>query len=302
MNIVDIVDDTAYASTNCYVHQLTRCMQLIPDVHTVPLHLLETCPKPDLVVSRLKQRTLDRVRDSVKRWCGDAPVVVYDQDPWYALNDDSPGKGAYERIRQSLNVQTFAVTTQVWVDLMKEQGLPATFVRMGVLPEYCHSRPTWEDRSINVGFIGTVHPRRQQLFDRLDDMGIMVNVHAGNNLQYHDYLQALSNLRVYIHSEDSKTVACGREMNYRDALWVKDLEAVGRGCFTIRNSGNGSEGYYGGLKAALTYNDPAEIPDLLAWIHGMDPKERQALLDADVEKLRQSNVWLETARVLTRSP
>jgi hypothetical protein len=299
--IIDLIDDVAYATSNCYVHQLTRCMQQVPGVRTVALREMRAYPKPDLVVSRLKQRTLDRHREDIKLWCGDTPVVVYDQDPWYALNDDSPGKGAYDRIRQILNVQTFAVTTQVWVNLMKQQDLPATFVKMGMLPEYCSSHPSWEDRSVTLGFIGTVHPRRQELFDKLDDMGIMVNVQAGNNLSYPDYLRALSNLRVYIHSEDGKAVACGQQMNYRDALWIKDIEAVARGCFTIRNSGSGSGGYYGGLKAALTYNDPSEIPTLLAQIHGMDPIERQKLLDADVELLKQTNVWMETARVLTRS-
>jgi hypothetical protein len=275
-------------------------MQQVPDVGIVALSAIGSCPKPDLVVSRLKQRTLDRVRNDVKRWCGDAPVVVYDQDPWYALNDDSPGKGAYDRIRETLNVKTFAITTQVWVDLMQKQGLPATFVKMGMLPEYCDSRPKWDERAISLGFIGSLHPRRRELFDKLDDMGIMVNVQFGG-LPYPEYLRSLSNIQVFIHSEDSKVTACGQEMNYADALWIKDIEAVARGCFTIRNSGSGSGGYYGGLKAALTYNDPSEIPTLLAQIHGMDPIERQKLLDADVELLKQTNVWMETARVLTRS-
>lgn len=298
MNIIDLVDDPRYAADNCFVHQLGRCMQQLPGVRTASLATFASLPVPDLVVSRLRQRTLDRVRGDIRRWCGRTPVVVYDQDPWYALADDSPGKGTYERIAADLNVLTFAVTTEAWADLMRQQGLPTKFVRMGMLPEYCENVVRWEDRPVKLGFIGSVYPRRRQLFDRLGELGVNVNVRAGNVLPYPGYLRALSDIGIFIHNEGSQVIACGKVMDYADALWVKDLEAVARGCFSIRNSGHGSAAYYEGLKSALTFDSPDEVPGILARIDAMDPWERQAQLDADVEHLRQSNVWMATARTL----
>lgn len=299
--IIDLVDDETYATTNCYVHQLTSSMKKLPGVKTVPLSMIHYEPKPQYVISRLKQRTLNRAAEEIKFWCEDAHIVVYDQDPWYALADDSPGKGTYERLMSILNVKNFLITTQSWVDLMQNIRLPVQFVGMGLLPEYCVIDKSWESRSIDLGFTGTVHPRRKKLFDQLSNMGINVQVNAGNSLAYHAYLRELSNTKIFIHSEDSEVVACGRHMNYADGLWVKDVEALGRGCFTIRNRGKGFEDYYNNSPCAFLYDSPDEIPSILDGIRKMDDHVRQETIDAGVKKMKTTDVWLQTAQKLVTS-
>lgn len=300
--VYDLFDSYDYATTNCFVHQLTR--RMIPtDVTSVPLGAIKDWkrPRPDAVVCRLKQRTLARELGAVRAWCGDAPVVVYDQDPWYACADTSPGRGTYVHVAANLNVVAFALTTLAWVDFVNDHcELPARFVAMGVLPEYCDSAPSYVDRTVPLGFVGSVHSRRKRLFDDLDDMGLSVNVQAGNDLRYVDYLRALSNVRTFVHSEAQRVVADGQELDYADALWIKDVEAIARGCFTVRNAGKGSEPYYDGLKAALVYDDVRQVPEMLARIERMDPLERQRLLDDDVETIRRRDAWTKTADDMVR--
>lgn len=299
--VIDLVDSVEYATTNCFVHQLTNHITRIPGVETVELGALGRQPKPDAIVCRLKQRTLHRVLPELSAYAGKIPVVVFDQDPWHAFMDNSPYKGVYQRALEHLNVKAFAVTTQSWVDLIKQRGMPAIFASMWIEPEYCEIGPGYTDRSIRVGFVGSVHSYRQRLFDRLDDLEVQVNVQSGNTLPYRDYLRALHNIRVYIHSEDAPLLVDGQEMNLKDGLWMRDVEVAARGCFSIRNKGVGSETYWQGIETVMTYDDPDQVPELLNAIEKMDAWERQATINRSVEYIRRSNRWQETARRLVET-
>lgn len=296
--IIDLVDSIEYTTTNCFAHQLHRCMHEIPGVKTVALADIASHPRPDAIVCRLKQRTLHRVINQLQEWCGDTPMTIFDQDPWQAYMDDSPYKGVYQRAAAKLNIKAIAVTTRHWAERISYDKLPGLFTSMWVLPEYCESGLPFEDRAIQVGFIGSLHPYRRKLFDKLENMDVSVNVMGGSALPYDEYLRALSNIRVFIHSEDSPIVIDGQHANLKDALWIKDVEAAARGCFTIRNSGEDSESYYDGIETVRLYDDPKEIPGLLRDIERMDPQERQATVDRSVEFIRRSNKWHETASTL----
>lgn len=297
--IIDLVDTIEYATTNCFAHQLTRALQKQPRVVTVQLSELHNYPRPEAVICRLKQRTLHRTVDQLRELLKDTPVNVFDQDPWQAFMDDSPYKGAYEKAAQRLNVRTFALTTRWWTEFLQQRGLPSTFVRMWVLPEYCSSQPTYADRAINAGFIGGLHPHRKQLFDQLEELGTQVNVMGGNSLPYERYMQALSNIRVYVHSEDSPIVVDGKAMSLRDGFWARDVEVASRGCFAIRNRGKEHETYLEGIESVFLYDEPDDVPKLISDIETMDPNLRQDILDRSVEYIRQSDRWQETANVLT---
>jgi len=219
--------------------------------------------------------------------------------------DDSPFKGTYELACSKLNVKSIAVTTELWADFLKARGLPSRFVNMWVTPSYCNDGPSYEDRSITAGFIGTVHPYRKTLFDRLDDLGTQVNVQAGNTLGYDRYLKALQNISIFVHSEDGPLVVDGGPMNLKDGLWVKDIEAASQGCFSIRNAGAGYMSYLEGLpqdstgqRLVRTYEDPNEVPAIIEGIQKMDPAERQSLIEMTVEYIRQADMWQETAMAL----
>jgi hypothetical protein len=299
--ILHLVDSIEYAETNCFQHQLTYALRQIDNVHvhTLPLAALrETNLSYELIVCCLKQRTLHRELELLKACIGNRPVVVYDQDPWHAYMDDSPYKGVYHRAAAMLNIKTFAVTTRCWARRIQDDGLPATFTPMWVLPDYCNQFPPYLDRNISVGFIGSLHNYRQKFFKQLEAAGIQINVIGGNKLSYANYMRALSNIRVFIHNEDLPININGQEANLKDALWIKDVEAAARGCFTIRNHGVDAESYYEGIETTLLYNNIDEISELLAAIDDMNLVERQAKIDRSVEFIRRSNKWLETARTL----
>lgn len=297
--VIDLVDSIEYTTTNCFAHQLHAALhEVSPTIQTVALDDIENHPRPDRVICRLKQRTLCRCTDRLQRWLGDTPIVIFDQDPWEAFRDGSTFKGTYELAASRLNVLTFAVTTKRWADLVAERGLPSTFVRMWVQPRYVSRGPAYLDRPIEVGFVGALHPYRRQLFEQLEQMGTKVTVITGSSLPYPQYVEALSRLRVFIHCEDAPVVVDGREENLKDGLWIKDVEAAARGCFSVRNAGAGQDTYCAGVDTVLTYADVREVPALLRALSNMDPLERQATIDRSVGYIQWVNGWHETALAL----
>jgi len=293
--IVDLVDSLEYARSNCFAHQLHSCLHATPGVMTLALDELPTQRGFDGVVCRLRQRTLHRVVDRLASALGDTPLVIYDQDPWEAFRTGSPYRGTYERACELLNVKAIAVTTVAWADLIARRGMPGTFVRMGIMPRYCSSAPAHVDRCIDVGFVGSVHPHRARLFSQLEGMGIHPHIIAGNGLSYPNYLNVLSTMRIFVHSEDHPVDVGNERMNLSDGLWVKDVEAAARGCFTVRNEGRGSEPYYAGLETVRCYTTPADVPAIIEGIQRIDPEQRQGCIDRTVSNIRASDAWRETA-------
>lgn len=298
--VLHIIDSKNYVRSNCFQHQLAQVLPKVAHVETRELHEVlghRFIGKFDMAVSCLKQRTLVKVASGLQTALDKLPIVVYDQDPWEAFRDGSPYKGAYRSISTFLNVKSFAVTTKWWADYITRQGLPSSFVRMWVLPEYCSREPAFDSRSVPVGFIGAPHPYRRELFDRLEELGTNVIVQGGG-LNYAGYLEALSRLQCFIHSEDAPVVMGSTTTNLNVGLWIKDVEAASRGCFSIRNRGMGSETYLDGIKTVMLYDDPTEVPSLLDRIQRMDPEERQSLIDGTVEYIKTADRWLETANSL----
>lgn len=295
--IIDLVDSIEYTTSNCFTHQLCRTLNRIPGVETVEVASINVHKRPDLIVSRLKQRTLQRIAPDLARWAQDTPVVVYDQDPWEAFRDGSPHKGSYQTIYDNLNVVTFAVTTKWWSDFIVRHGLPATFVSMWVLPEYCDSGPPFETRETPLGFIGSVHPYRKELFSQLLDRDIHVSIRPGG-LGYRGYLDGLSKIGCFVHSEDRPLIIDGEVTNLNVGLWIKDVEAAARGCFSIRSRGSGSETYLGGIGTVMLYDSLSEVPDIIEGIMKIDPKERQRLIESTVDHIRKADRWEATARTL----
>ena len=166
-----------------------------------------------------------------------------------------------------------------------------------MLPEYCASTPSYEDRTINVGFIGGLHPRRRKLFDALDDLGIPVNVMSGG-LSYRDFLQSLSSIRIFVNNQDDEFTVNGKSLNMRDTMWVRDVEAAARGCFVIRNRGKEHDTYLEGIQTVFQYESFEEIPSIISDIEKMDPAKRQSLVDNTVKFIQTADRWHETATQL----
>lgn len=298
---IHLVDSFDYALGNCFQHQLWKALDDIGHVEHCSIEGLPEAmdygPRP--IISCLKQRTLMQKADWIAANVWDSPIVIYDQDPWQSYMDDSPYKGAYDHIATRLNVKTIALTTKWWADFVASKGHPTTFVKMWVLPEYVVSRTPYAERTEIAGFVGSVHPRRQQLLDIIDRSGIKTSVLRTNSLVYPMFLQEMAKLRIFVHNEDmTYTIDNGVELNFNTGMWVKDIEAAAAGCFSIRGKGDGSETYLQGIETVKLYDHIDQVPDVIHAIEKMDPVERQDTIDRTVELIRVSNVWQETAVTL----
>lgn len=298
--LIDVVDSVEYSRSNCYVHQLSNRMQEQP-VICIELSELEKFPKPRGIVCRLKQRTLFRVLDRVKRWADGAPVVIFDQDPWESFRPGSPYIGSYDRFRAELNVKSFAVTTQHWSELLKARNYPSHFVRMGMLPKYCNLGARFEHRLSELVFVGQEHPYRKKLFDELRSCGINVAVRS-SRVSYEDYLNELSNGSIFIHNEDLPIAIDDKVTNLDVGLWIKDVEAMARGCFVIRNrssiDASAHLSYLEGLRSYRLFDDVSGAKDVIDEIRSIDPETRATIIEDDVNKIRARDDWARTAETM----
>lgn len=302
--IIQLVDSNEYIQTNCFQHQLSKSLHEACDLTVIEIGSIlrgDQMPEADGVVSCLKQRSVLRHIHATSVWLKGRPVVVYDQDPWHSYMDDSEYKGSYNRIMLALNVKTFALTTKWWVDLLHERGLPSTFVKMGLLPEYCNPTTPYEQRTNVAGFVGSVHPRRKQLLDVIDAAGIQTDVLATNSLGYASFLGELSKLRCFVHNEDMPIAIDGQRHNFSTGMWVKDIEAASQGCFSIRNKGEGSETYLDGIETVELYDSMDEVPHIIKRIEAMDPVQRQLMIDRSVRLIRSQDAWKATAQTLVNA-
>lgn len=299
MTIIHLVDDINYIETNCYQHQLAISLKKnFGDVKTVScIELTRKIPSDiQLVISCLKQRTLFKIHDQILNYVGDVPFVVYDQDPWQAYMDDSPYKGTYDLLK-GFNLKAIAVTTQWWSDKLKERKLPGQFVKMGMLPDYCNIGPCFQTRNINVGFIGTIHPRRAKLISELKQLGVDV-VTNGNSYSYRSYIDMLHNINIFIHNEDCPIMIDGKRDNMGKGMWIKDVEAASRGCFSIRNFELGHDSYCTDIPTIKLYEDPVHARDLIKQIMSMDHVERNNMRISAVEQIKKQDDWSDTSKKL----
>ena len=303
--IIHLVDSIEYATSNCFQKQLTKALQKLPNVVTVPLAELSVVDG-DRVVCCLKQRTLFNRLEMLAIRLQQTPVRIYDQDPWHSYMDDSPFKGVYELATQRLNVETIAVTSQWWVDRIRRSGMHSSFVPMWISADLCSSEKTFIDREIDVGFIGSLHLYRHNLFEFLESAGLHVDVSGGNHRDHNTYLQELRNIAIYVRTEDGPIQVNGERLNLRDGLWGRDIEVASQGCFSIRNRGQGHESYLSNLpvgddgqSVVRLFDQKEEIPSIVEGIQKMDVQVRQSLIDRTVEYIKGSDRWQETATTLT---
>ncbi|MFA4994048.1 MAG: hypothetical protein WC521_01945 [Bdellovibrionales bacterium] len=296
-----LVDDRRYIRANCYQRQLAEVLESEYDVRMISLREIKYLPwanpkKYDRVLSVLRLRTLNDNLDVVARFLKDTRLHIYEQDIWYSYMDDSPWKGAYGRIHSRLNVASFLVTTKWWTDFAAQRGIPAQFVRMGMLPRYCEMGPAWEDRPIPLGFQGTVHPHRKAFYDALEGMGFPVDVLK--SVPYEGYLENLHKMRIYIHTEEAPWRVNGQIIP-RNALWIKDTEVAARGTFAIRDYEEESKAYgISELPTIYTYRKVSDIPSMIDEINHMSPKARAERMRASVETMRKRNDWMTVVRAI----
>ena len=81
-------------------------------------------------------------------------------------------------------------------------------------------------------------------------------------------------------------------------LWIKDVEAAARGCFSVRNRLEGHETYLEGIETVRLYDTLDDAPDVIKAIQDMDPEERQEAINRTVDYIRSADRWSETVKIL----
>lgn len=290
-----LVDDRRYIQNNCYQSQLAEILRENYYVRMLSLREIRTIPlvqvkSYDRILSVLRLRSLSENLLAIARLLGTAPLYIYDQDAWQAFMDDSPWRGAYVKMAAKLNVSAFFVTSQWWRDFIVARGLPARFVRMGMLPRYCDPGPDWSDRATALGFQGTIHPHRRAFFDQLSMLGLKVNLFESE--PYIAYLENLHRIRVFIHTENQPWIVDGNSLP-RNALWIKETEVAARGTFSIRDYEDESVAYgIDELPTIFTFRDIGEVTAIVAHLEAMSSRERRERMVAAAETMRRRNDWM----------
>lgn len=303
---IQIVDSLQYVEGNCYQHQLLDALRRSCELRTVELRDVDSLAKDTHqgpIVSCLRLRVLDKERGRIARALAGRQLTVYDQDVWESFRTDGACRGAYGRIAAAIDVRAFAVTTHAWAARLQRRGFNSTFVPMGMLPRHCDSSPGWHERTVDVGFVGMLHPYRTQLFDALQQAGVTVELMSGG-LSYPGYLDALSNIKVFVHREAYEYDVADEKVQYGEGLWIKDVEAVARGCVSVRNWHPDA---YRHMPAGLIGNglrmfEDGCTDDTVDMIRGAldqasdDSFEKERV--QDVDSVICDDAWLKTAQLL----
>lgn len=300
MRILNLIDSFQYAKNNCFQHQLLEAVDTrFAIINTVELSTALSDPaqyrKYDGYISCLKLRTLASNYEAIKGFVENKKVSVYDQDPWESFRDDGPWKNSYYKIASSLNTM-FHVTSSTWSNFVSARGLKCHFVPMWVLPKYCAvPANNGEQRKVNIGFLGQLHPYRKELFQYMESIGVHVE-HLQSQSEYKKFMRSLSDVKIFLHAEELQLVCEGVECNLKNGLWIKDIEAISQGCFSIRNDGEGKEDYWLDKCSNLyTYKDFGDIPNILNYIRMLDSDEQF------VERIKKNNRWNDTVEMLMKN-
>ena len=299
MRILNLIDSFQYARTNCFQHQLLEAVDTrFATINTVELSTALSDPaqyrKYDGYISCLKLRTLASKYEAIKGFVENKKISVYDQDPWESFRDDGPWKDSYYKIASSLNT-TFHVTSSTWSNFVSARGLKCHFVPMWVLPKYCTIPEVGEHRKLHMGFVGQLHPYRKELFDYMNSIGVGVH-HLATQTEYRKFLGTLGCLRIFVHAEELPLICEGVECNLKNGLFIKDIEALSQGCFSIRNEGESKEDYWlNQCNSFHTYKEFGDILNILEQIKstGFDIKF--------AEKIKNNNRWNDTVEMLMQN-
>lgn len=289
-----LVDSRRYAQSHPYQHQLHRTLTRSWGVTLCSLRTLRWFPflvrgRYDVIVCALRQRTIAAHLKEVSKVLDKRPVFIYDEDVWEAFREGSATNGLYKRIAEHLNVRAFLVTSYHWCRKLSAQGFPARAVRIGMLPQYCHVGPAWEQRHIRLGFQGSLYPHRKQFFEEIGEFGL--DVHICPPAPYQTFLSNLHAMRIFIHSETSTV--------YPNSRWNKVPEAVARGAFVVRNYEPEADDFeINEFPTACTFKSTQEVPSIIQAIEEMSSSERSDRIAAAVDAVRRRDDWQTVLRAI----
>jgi len=233
MKINVLAESYNHITSTHYPHQVFKTLQKNFDVSLYTMNdvrLKNKIKNDDQTISFLKLRNIDRNIPLLKDYLENKPISVYEEDPWESFVDNSQWKGSYQRIYSELNVKTYLNTTSFWSEHANSKGIPSKFIRASMLPEYSvHTK--WEDKDINLGFCGSVHPWRREFFNFLETKGLKVKILPMTN--YQDFLKTLSRIKIFLFCEKINWTVDGEKFPV-NAKWIRCIEACSRGCISLR--------------------------------------------------------------------
>lgn len=306
-----LVDKKSYIQNNCYQSQLYEAFRFgyeIRLVELIPSNLLNikkiiiNLDYYDQIISVVRLRNLYKYIKIIKDFAGDIPFKIYDQDPWENYRDNSPIKGVYKQFQNNFNLKGVYVTAPFWANKLKKDGLPAHFVKMGMLPKYCDSGKDYNLRPTNLGFCGTLHEHRKIALKKLDLLNIEVKIKTPN-LNYYQYLDYLHTLKIFFHDESEIPWICdGEEISRSTGMWIKSIEVAARGTFCIRNIHKEGEAYnLSKIPLINCYSDIDQFPEILNMINNMNFDSRRELQLETVETIRKQYDWFETSEKICKT-
>jgi hypothetical protein len=146
-----------------------------------------------------------------------------------------------------------------------------------------------------------MHPYRVALFEHLTKAGVHVELVPGG-LTHDAYLAALSRIAVFVHRETLAFDVAGEQVDLAEGLWVKDVEAMGRGCISIRNHNEHAERHV--PHAAMTrslrmYRDLDHAVEVVkSAISDVSMRDRAAEASTCVDVIRNDDAWFKAAGCL----
>jgi len=179
-------------------------------------------PEANVILSTLKLRTFAKRFDTLKHVLQGRHVFIYEQDPWEAFIPTGTCRGTYEALHDTLDV-TFINTSSWWSNYVNSLGFRSIFTKMWMNPGYCNYGEPWSERTIRVGFKGSLHPHRLAAIEKLRAMGTEVTVLPSGN--YSSFLSDLQRMQFFFHEESP---------NVANAGWAKEVEICSQGCFALR--------------------------------------------------------------------
>lgn len=285
-----IVDSVSYVTSEVYQHQLH---EELTRLYEVSYHELSSLGKiyidpGDVVFSALKLRSVKSHLNRISAAVGNNLIIVQDYDPWVSFEDGSPYKGAYTTIQNHLNAKFF-VPSKNWCDLISRRNITCRYHPIGMAPRYCTANP-WENRDVRLEFRGSSYPSREAGMRRLVASGFPDPRTKGTIKPYSAFLEHLSSVKVWAHSETESIVVDGVPL-CRNWLWPKAIEVLSRGCFLIRDWQPEADEYVFDLPCARLFKNESEARFLLDEIESIEPGLRNDMIRTTVENIRAADYY-----------
>ena len=306
--ILYLVDDLRYIQNDCYQAGLyeeikNHCEFTLFEFNPTPLlHLKKYITNPkkfDKVISVLRLRTLYKHWPYLSSWLSGKEIIIYDQDPWESYIDDSPYNGVYNILKSNLNINVVHVTAPYWRDMLRNDGINSEFAEMGTPKEKCSIGLPIDSRSIDCGFIGSLHPRRKISFEKLQQLGVDVKI-PSSRLSHGDYLNYIQKMKIFIFDESQGVWICNqKKIKPSTGMWIKAIEIASRGTFCVRDFHREGNAYnINDIPLIQCFKSINEVPDIVDRILTMPSRRKNEIQKHSVDFIKNRNSWNAVSKKL----